>query len=294
MNFWLKHNLDELRAIPLDDRLSDDAVIALMHMHLSVAGLLADGLPEDGSATVHREALEQLFGICDRRSRSNQSLARRSRMIPALYRALYIPDTPFDERKHDRCLNRSFGVVDAWRKQPDVGGRSDERTCAVEYGVLHGIIEAFAFAADQDKASDEDFRYMQRRLSEWVSEMIPDGNWDGLSDDEAVCRLNILTGYANLHADARFDQSIDRARNRYSERILRTAQPKAETLFYLYRISASADDAKAEAIAERARCQADRHPQGSDERLWLLAICLDCACGNMRRARKRQRLGHSA
>lgn len=300
MHFWLKHMIAEFCAIPIDDRLSDEAVAALVRLHLSVAGLLASELPESayGSAEAHREALEQLFALCSRRCCSNQSLMRRSRMIPVLYNALYIPEMLFDARKYDRCLNYTFALADAWCEQRVAGRMSDEQTRTMEYGVLHSVVDAFADVVEEDKALNPDFRAMQRRIAEWAAQLSPEGSWEGLSNDEALRRIDILTANANLHADGRFDRLIGQSVDHYYRCISEVVQPDAYTLHALYRVVVQAteppDDAKADALADRAARQAALVPRESDEGLWLLAVCVDRACANIRRESKQQLLGHSA
>ena len=295
MDFGLNDSIAEFRAIRIDDRLSDDAVTALIRLHQSVAGLPAS---DYGHGEVHRDALAQLFAICSRRCRSNQSLVRRSRMIPVLYQALYLPDEALDERKYDRCLNGTFALADAWRERCAAGRISDEQARVVEYGVLRSIGEAFADVVVEDKASDRDFRAMQRRIAEWTAAFNPDGSGDGLSDYDALRRLDILTAYANLHADGRLERLIGQSVNHYYGRISEAAQTDARTLHALYRVVVQAtepeEDAKADALAERAVRQAALTPRGGDERLWLLAVCVDRACANIRRESKQLLLGHSA
>ena len=286
----------------IDHQLTDEAVVALMNIHLSVASLIvANNLEtEYGSAAPHREAMNRLFAICHKRCRSNRTLARRSRMIPALYNLFAMPDAVFDEHI-DRMVERcAWRAVDEWQKKYDTTKQSlTEPERRTEYGILRCIIETMRYVVEEDKPAQPDFRYMQQRVETWASEMNADGSWDGITTGEALQRLNILTGYANAHDGIHFDSVIERARNRCFEQIIsHGTDMTSRELFMLYRTLiwgiGQPDRTRAEAVAARAAERLNTCPAGSDEYLWSLALCMDCTCMKLNHDIKMQMLAQSA
>lgn len=297
MDTALYELIASVRAIPVDDRLSDDAVVALMHIHLSVMTMIVANMLEDeyGDAECHREAMEQLFAICSRRSESRQPLARRSRMIPAMYHYFCMPDALFDERKHDVCLRCTYRMADEWQEKTREARPLDEKARTVEYGVLQSILEAFAYVVDEDREADKDFLYLKRRIGEWASEL--DGNccWNGLSDEETLLRIGIMAGHSDTNGDSRFDAQIDKALEACFDRIIGRDAVEARTLFGLYHAlmwnAGRRDGRKTDtvaALAARMLGSAD-----GDRRLWCMAVCIDRACARINDEIKRQMLAYS-
>lgn len=298
----LAGQINEIRAFRIDDRLTDEAVVALMNIHLSVANLIvANNLEtEYGSAAPHREAMNRLFSICHKRCRSNQTLARRSRMIPALYNLFAMPASVFDEHRDRMVEHCVWRAVDEWKKKHDTTRQPfTEPERRTEYGILHCIIEATRYMVEEDKPAQPDFRYMRQRVEAWASEMNADGSWDGITTGEALQRIDIMTGNANIYDDTRFNAAIEQARSRCFEQVIsHGTDPTARELFMLYRTLiwgiGQPDRTRTEAVAARAAEQLNTCPAGSDEYLWSLALCMDCTCMKLNRDIKMQMLAQSA
>ena len=298
----LAGQINEIRAFRIDDRLTDEAVVALMNIHLSVANLIvANNLEtEYGSAAPHREAMNRLFAICHKRCRSNQTLARRSRMIPALYNLFAMPAAVFDEHR-DRMVERCvWRAVDEWKKKHDTTRQPfTEPERRTEYGILRCIIETMRYVDEEDKLAQPDFRYMQQRVETWAAEMNADGSWDGITTGEALQRLDILTGYANAHGGIYFDSAIEQARRRCFEQIIsHGTDTTARELYMLYRTLirgiGQPDRTRAEAVATCAAEQLNTCPAGSGEYLWSLAVCMDYTCIKLNHDIKMQMLAQIA
>lgn len=278
----LKKYIEAIRTIPIDENLSDDAVIALTNIHLSLMSMF------EGDVALHREAMDKLFAICRKRSTSNQSLSRSSRMTPAMYNVLCMPDTVFDDRKHNSCMNRSFRIAEEWRKKATV----DEKSRITEYGVLQSIMNAFVYVVDEDTQSDRDFCYLSQRIAEWSSELNTDGSWRDVSDYGAVRRLDIMIVYSNTYGDNRFD--IQKALRHYFNKIIKAKGVDSQTLFYLYRTIDPADEHTANRVAERAIQLSEPYKQGSAEWLWYMAVVIDRECEKINNDIKEKMLAHTA
>lgn len=298
----LAGQINEIRALQIDDRLTDEAVVALMNIHLSVANLIvANNLEtEYGSAAPHREAMNRLFAICHKRSRSNRTLARRSRMVPALYNLFAMPDAVFDEHRDRMVEHCAWRAVDEWQKKHDTTKQPlTEPERRTEYGILRCIIEATRYMVEEDKPVQPDFRYMRQRVEAWASEMNADGSWDGITPSEALQRLDILTGYANAHGGIHFDSVIERARNRCFEQIIsHNSNTTSRELFLLYWTLiwgiGQPDWTRTEVVATCAAERLNAGPAGSAEYLWSLAVCMDCTCMKLNHDIKMQMLAQSA
>ena len=298
----LKRHIEAVDAMNIDGRLTDEAVVARMNIHLSVANLIvANNLEtEYGSAVPHREAMNRLFAICHKRCRSNQTLARRSRMIPALYNLFAMPAAVFDERRDRMVEHCIWRAVDEWKKKHDTTRQPfTEPERRTEYGILRCIIEATRYMVEEDKPVQPDFRYMRQRVETWAAEMNADGSWDGITTGEVLQRIDILTGYANAHGGIHFDSVIERARNRcFGQIISHGTATTSRELFLLYWTLiwgiGQPDWTRAEAVAKRAAERLNTCPEGSDEYLWSLAVCMDCTCIKLNHDIKMQMLAQSA
>ena len=298
----LKRHIEAVDAMNIDGRLTDEAVVALMNIHLSVANLIvANNLEtEYGSAAPHREAMNRLFAICHRRCRSNQTLARRSRMIPALYNLFSMPDVVFDEHRDRMVEHCAWRAIDEWQKKYDTTKQPlTEPERRTEYGILRCIIETMRYVVEEDKLVQQDFRYMQQRVETWASEMNADGSWDGITPSEALQRIDIMTDNANIYDDARFNAAIERARNRcFGQIISHNSNTTSRELFLLYWALiwgiGQPDWTRAEAVTKRAAEQLNACPEGSDEYLWSLAVCMDCTCIKLNHDIKMQMLAQIA
>lgn len=296
----LKQYTEEIASIVIDDSLSDDAVAALTNIHLSVMTMIAANLLEDeyGSVRSHREAMEKLFAICRKRSAGNQSILRRSRIIPTMYAILDMPDTVFDYRKQNMCFSRLCRLADQWHSKTKNADSTTEKERIAEYGLLDGIIREFRYADDADKMADSDYLFLKRRISEWCSEINDDGCWAGLPDYEAARRIDIMTGYSNSNNDSSFDSHIETARRFYSAKVLSDKYCDGHTLFYLYWAMMQGVDRlgghNADLIAEYAARMCESHPRSSKEWLWYAAVIIDRYCDKVNSNIKRQLLAYSA
>lgn len=297
----LKEYIKEIRSIPIDNSLSDDAVIALMNIHLSIMSMIVANMLEEeyGSAGIHREAMERLFAICRKRSSSNQTLARSSRMTPAMYNVFCMPDTLFDDRKHNSCFSRSFRLADEWHEKTKDIRSLDKNARIIEYGVLQSILDAFIYVVDEDKEADRDYLYLRRRIEDWASVLDDNGSWSGLSVYEAVRRLNVMIGHSNTNGDNRFDAQIEKALWFYYDRITGSDAVEGQTLFYLYWAVMWGieyhDSQKIDTISNSA-IQMLEYPfdVAQDNRLWYMVVFIDRECVRVSNEIKHKTLTYSA
>ena len=274
-----------------------------------------------GNVAFHRAAIDKIFGICLRRCRSGLSLERRSRLVPVLYNFFHMPDAAFDARMDMMVGRRACRAIEEWlSKAGDVSRPLNEEERRTEYGILNCIIESMRYAADEDKLENPAFQYMRSRVETWAEELNAAGGWEGIGIGEALQRIDVMTGNSNVHGDTRFDALIVKARSRCFEQIIGSGTEAVSAMagtaditvseavtattlnfrdvFMLYRTLmwgiGPADWRRAEAVAKVAAMQLEACPQGSDGRLWSLAVLIDLTCMKINEAVKRRTLAQSA
>ena len=117
-----------------------------------------------------------------------------------------------------------------------------------------------------------------------------EGRWDGISSDEALCRIEVMSRNSNMFLDSSHDEIIEKARTSYCKSILESlrcfngvsSRSFRLTLFLLYEMMmwgvGVPDYELVNEIADSSRLQAAQYPYGSDEWLFYQSICLDRLC----------------
>lgn len=298
----LQQSCDAVCAVPIDERLSDEDLLALAEIYLT---LLDQALAKNAAEGLYQNALAQLFTMIRARGRGRKNLARRAAMTAASYTFFSQPDMPFDERDYADCLRRTFRLVEDWR-------HAEEGQKNTEYDILRCLIEAFRYVRPEDRIDDPRYRYLAERVAGWFSTMDAEGGWQGVSDCEAVNRLSVLAACEPFLSDSTADRAagnpfaekIRLAVNVYFERVRRSVsaapdsaagaalqkRPDGQTLYRLYRIvqyDLNLPDAeKAAQIARWAAC-------GSGD-LWHQALVIDYDCLQRNQRLKTRMLACSA
>ena len=287
MNTRLSNLACSIRAIPLNDKLSDNALIALSRSYISMQNLVvANHLDSEyGDHRVFEKALDMLYRICIGRCQADQPFARRCRLTPLLYMIVHAQMRGIDMKKSKECRDLMWRLVDEWMQEPDTHG---ERTSV--YGVLRCIANLYCYEPEENRRDEEEFLWFKQRVSDWAALMNDEGRWEGISSGEALCRIEVMGRNSNMFLDPSHDEMIEKARTSYCKSILETIRRPdglplrnwGPTLFMLYEImmwgAGVPDLERADEIAESARQQAGRQACGSDEWLLCQSTCLDRLC----------------
>ncbi|MCH5332137.1 MAG: hypothetical protein J1E33_07035 [Alistipes sp.] len=304
MNHKLSELISAIRAVPLTDALTDDAVTALSHCYISMQNMAAaDGLESEcGNSREFEQALDTLYGICRKRCAAGEPPERRCRMVSVLHMIAGMRmGVTTDMRRWNECCDLMWQAVDEVMKR-----QQHEADSASVYGALRCICDLFGYVAEEERNADPDFRWYRRHIEEWAAALNDDGTWDGLSVDEALCRLDIMCRNSNMLADSSHDAAIGKACGvccRTALEHLRRTEGDApgdcgRRLFMLGEVVThglgevgcdATDD-----IAEYASRQAARHPRGSDEWLFCSATLLDRLCMQLAEQLRNRLLAHSA
>ena len=281
MPFNLDESIAEIDRLSRNENLSDDMVCALMSIYLSLSNMavVIQSVEESEETRYYRQAIERLSNICEHRCVDNQSIERRCRMTSILYQSFDAPDTMLDERKYVRCVERMYQILSEWRKgQQEESSHHSDMQNKYQYGILRCIVEVYADVIEEDKQSDEDFLYLKGIISDWSKELLPSGRWIGLSDREAMLRLDIMTRYSNLHSDDRYEAEISKASRYYSSRITGNAESDGQTIYHLYQTLTSglvSEEITVDRVVSLAARKSEAYSERSEDRLWCLAVCID-------------------
>ena len=287
MNPELLHLIDSIREIPLNDRLSDDAVIALSRSYVSMQNLVvANGMePTYGNRKEFEKALDILYRICRQRCRYSQPFARRSRMTPVLYMIVYMQMYGVALQKSRECEELMSNLVNEWMRCLETHA---ERTAV--YSVLRCISNLFCYVSEHDRENDLNFLWFKQRIGDWAVTVSGAGKWDGISASEALCRIEVMSRNANMFLDTSNDEVIEQVRTSYCKSILgqlhrsngKPLRNYGLTLFMLYEVMMwGISPVNNEIINAIARCAirlVTQYPQGSDEWLLYQSTILDWLC----------------
>lgn len=302
MNLELINIIDSVRKITLDDRLSDDAVTALVRCYISMQNLAAaNGVAtEYGTRKEFEDALNILYRICAKRCQSNQPFVRRSRMTPVLYMIAYMQLYNVELQRCRECNDLMYELVDEWMNTPET---LREKSSA--YGVLRCISNLCYYLADEDCQDDPYFMWFKQCVDDWVANLDIEGQWRDIPSNEALCRIEIMSRNSNMFLDASNDLLIEKISRNYCNFILEDfrrskgalSDGQETTLFMLYQVMiwgiGSPNHELIDNIVECAKMAA-HSSAGTDAWLMLQSAYIDWECMKIHNKLKYKTLPHSA
>lgn len=287
VNGELANLIAVIRNIPLDETLSDDALMALARSYVSMQNLVvANGLDaEYGNRRDFERALDILYRICVERCRGDQPFGRRCRMTPVLYMIVYMQMRGVDMKRSCECGELMQSLVGEWMHSPEVRGESGSI-----YGVLRCISNLCYYRSGAERDNDEAFRWFRQCIGDWASSMGGDGRWAGVASGEALCRIEVMGRNSNMFLDTANDDLIERSRTSYCNSVVGslrrsdgvTMRGCGVVLFMLYEVMmwgvGTPDYGLVEAVAEAAKRLAGQYPCGSAEWLLCQSTVIDRLC----------------
>ena len=190
-----------IKNIPTDERLSDSALAALSAINATLYQLVVseDLETEYGNRRQYRDKIEELYRI-GRQRYEKKDCTGKSRILPVLYDIAYrLPLS--DSRKLEQCEAAAFRLIKSYLEE---NGTQEWQT---EHGILKCIENAYRHTMEGDRESEE-YTYFKRRIAAWISEWNGAGSWTGVSDREAMSRLEILVQNSETLLDATYDAEI--------------------------------------------------------------------------------------
>jgi hypothetical protein len=196
---------------------------------------------ESGSCREWMQRLSGLFYILYRKGRRTNSFIERAQLLSAMYRLTGETDLAYEQEYTDSCrtvgeqLFADYEQLFADYKQQSMNNGEQRYTdntlsqaaycrCITDY--------YYPEAAVGDTAFD---RY-QTILNEWVSSLSETGNWEGISDDTALARIEVLNRNSYMFLNRTFDGQIAEAYRYYLSRILACPTNNPHTLGALYEV----------------------------------------------------------
>ena len=190
-----------IKSIPTDERLSDSALAALSAINATLYQLVVseDLEAEYGNRRQYRDKIEELYRI-GRQRYEKKDCTGKSRILPVLYDIVYgLPLS--DSRKLEQCEAAAFRLIKSYLEE---NGKQEWQT---EHGILKCIENAYRHTMEDDRESEE-YTYFKRRIAAWISEWNAVGSWAGVSEREALSRLEILVRNTETLLDDTYDAEI--------------------------------------------------------------------------------------
>lgn len=187
--------------IPTDERLSDSALTSLSKIFATLYQLVVseDLEAEYGNRRQYRDKLKELYRIGWQRL-EKKDCSEKCRLLSALYDIVYgLPLS--DSRKLEQCEAAAFRIIESYLHE---GGTQEWQT---EHGILKCIENAYRHTMEDDRESEE-YTYFKRRIAEWISEWNGAGSWTGVSEREALSRLEILVRNSETLLNDTYDAEI--------------------------------------------------------------------------------------
>lgn len=255
--------------IPTDERLSDSALTSLSKIFATLYQLVVseDLEAEYGNRRQYRDKLEELYRIGWQRY-EKKDCTEKCRLLSALYDILYgLPLS--DSRKLEQCEAAAFRIIESYLHE---GGTQEWQT---EHGILKCIENAYRHTMEDERESEE-YTYFKRRIAEWISEWNGAGNWSGVSEQEAMSRLEILVRNSETLLDATYDAEIAEIHEYYYRKAEKSGS--AEDIYALALLYETTIEitglkerrSKRKYLAEMAENKLSETAVGSDE--WWLSL----------------------
>lgn len=285
--------------------LSDDAVCAVAQTAVAVQNLIVacglddiGGCSDDGHRINCKAYLDRIYNVCAERCADSRDLVRTAKIAAVMYHISYHQMRLTDAGQKRECQDAMYSVVNECLRT--VGHSYDSLG---ECAVLRCIVNAFQYVAEDERHEYEEFAWLKQRVSEWTAEMQSDGSWHGVSDVEALSRLDIMVRNSDVLLDAAHDAHIERAREFYCrsvlDRILQNIIPKEvdfvalDILYEVIRTVGYDSDA-----LNKIACYAEHYlwslPKNCAPRMLCLKICIVHECTAINDAVKRQVLARTA
>lgn len=256
--------------------LPDGRLIHLCGIHLSLHELYASGLQEGASArrSVLLRRIRRLFDECVSRCGDCGDAVRLARFVPLLYRLSRPCLVPVKSGLPGICDTVAGHLVDLWTN----GKTSSWRE---EHGAMKALIELSDIPEETARENDAAFRKYRSVLSAWSRTLSAGGGWQGVSEAEALGRLEVMSLHSGMLPDDTFDDSLSRSYLYYRRKIIRKGIPTENLLPLLELESGIAcrqrmgtdmiRGIRADALKEMGGCAPDR-----DEYWLLLSVLTEC------------------
>lgn len=253
-----------IKNTPTDERLSDSALAALSAINATLYQLVVseDLEAEYGNRRQYRDKIEELYRI-GRQRYEKEDCTGKSRILPVLYDIVYgLPLS--DSHKLEQCETAAFRLIKSCLHE---NGKQEWQT---EHGILKCIENAYRHTMEGDRESEE-YTYFKHRIAAWISEWNAAGGWTGVSEREAMSRLDILVRNSETLLDDTYDAEIAEIYEYYYREAEKSGS--AEDIYALARLYETTVEitglkerrVKRKRLAEMAENKLSESAVGSDE-----------------------------
>ena len=275
----MRRHIGEVEKISLVGRVSESALGALTRVGISMYNM-AVSCGDD--RTQWSGMIERLHRICRRRCSKRYSFGRRCRMMPVLYDLLHGAFRAPEARRAECCSRYMHEIISAW-----LDGKGQAEGWAAEYPVLRTIADC-CYEVPRRQRGDRAYAYLASRIAAWTA-ALEEGEWQGVSAEEALQRIDIMCRDAYMYMDGARDRRMERLYDRCYERVMaemeqreRMTMADCRMLTLLYDIAVyglrRAESDRVAHIVQLARRGVHTLRERSDARLLCRALCIDSLC----------------
>jgi len=215
------------------------------------------------------DKLNELYDACTERIHAAGDVHTSAAMLPTMFAIAAIPSEPLDNHKYQECDDMAATFIGT------ALSHCDDADWQTEHSALRVIIELAEQMDEYDRKKDGYCKYLLRRITAWAKTMSADDGWEGLSDTEALSRLEVMNRNSYKLSDSRYDRLIEQSLYRFRD----IAAWDAEELSLGMALAANAvhgiDMQTIEVIAEQAATRLPSAQPDGDECRELCALLLD-------------------
>jgi len=270
-----------VKAVPIDHDLSDERLLHLGRIHLSLHELNAYIRPDDAagkrSAILHR--IERLFDECVFRCRDCDDSGRFGHFVSLLYRLARACLVPIKYEWLHSCDTVAEHLANLWVEQESF---SWEET----HGAMRAIIELTSMLDESERKCDPAFRKYRNELVAWSESLSENYAWDNVPDIEALGRLAIMSLNSAMLLDETSDDSLSQS-YLYYKRKMSDGNIPLSALFLLLELelenritNGQETDMHMIGVIRKTALEhmKDCAPERDDDYWLLLSVLTECMC----------------
>ncbi len=263
------------RSICIGKELSEERLLALSRIHISFHTLAVSFRDDDETEERYliKNRVEELFNEWYRRYHQSDNLQKLALLIPLFYRLAMPYLVPVKDSMLAKCDTLAERSTDLWIERNSTTGWEEE----------HGMMRAAIALADDMEEQNPVYQKYRNILHQWEQTLSEDYEWEGISDAEALSRIEIMYRHFYLQSDYPHIDILTKSYRHYKQRLSIKELPSATQLFLLdLEIRAvdgqNNDEVLIEEIQDAAYTSIGKYSPEQDEFWTMMSIIAECCC----------------
>lgn len=268
--------IEEALRTKIDRSLPTDSLISLSRLLLITYDFFANSyiFPEiaqhNGNRHLVVEKLEELYNECIGRIKEDDSPVITAALLPTMFAFVYRSLLSMNNQKYQECDDMAVRLLE------NVPENKDKKDWRAVHSEMRIIMELATQMSKEDRKKDNLYKRLESVIKMWAQTMNADGCWNGISDIEALSRLEVMNRNSYMTLDNRYNHRISRGYHYYRN----VSGSDVQTLSLIVALAAEIDDGPMDrqtivAIQKVAERQVPVHT-GFNERWEWCTLLLDC------------------